>query len=138
MKTQKVYLEHSNITVTNLEEGIHFFQTAFPEFSIRGGKLEDNWVHFGDDFTYIALQQSVNSKLDKNSYDNPGINHLAFVVEDIKSLVERLESEGYKKNYPSEYHEFRTREYYLDADGNEYEFIEYHSNNPEERNQYDD
>ena len=58
MKNQKIYLEHANITVSNLKEAIHFFQTAFPHFVIRGGGNETReWVHLGDDVTYLAINQ---------------------------------------------------------------------------------
>ncbi len=59
MSVQKMYLEHANITVSNLQEAIKFFQTAFPHFKIRGGGNDlREWVHLGDDHTYLALDQA--------------------------------------------------------------------------------
>ena len=140
MKAQKIYLEHANITVSNLEESTHFFQTAFPHFKIRGGdNTNREWIHLGDDNTYVALNQSDGREiLNRENYDDLGINHIAFVVEDVSEIAERLLIAGYKRDYPSQFEKFRTREYFADKDGNEFEFIEYLSDVISERNSYDD
>ena len=139
MKTNKVYFEHANITFSNLDKAIEFFQTAFPQFKIRGEGVFNGrkWVHFGDNDFYLALNQALRTEVEHpNNYNTKGINHLGFVVEDVKSLVERLSNKGYKRSSDAELHPFRTREYFMDSDGNEFEFVEYHSDNAEERNQY--
>ncbi len=139
--TQHVYLEHVNITVNSMEEGVAFFKTAFPHFKVRGGDKElRNWLHLGDDYTYVALQQAVEdlgNTYHKN-YDRIGINHIAFVVPNIEELANRLLAAGYKRDYPKQVEEFRIREYFADKDGNEFEFIEYLSNRVEERNSFND
>ena len=138
MKTQKMYLEHANITVNNLQEAIKFFQTAFPHFKIRGGGNElREWVHLGDDETYIAINQAIQTdlKVDKN-YDTIGINHLGFVVEDVETIANNLLSNGYKRDYPKQIEQFRIRDYFADADGNQFEFIQYLSEILEEKNSY--
>ena len=136
---QKVYLEHANITVNDMKESVKFFETAFPHFKIRGGDVElKNWLHFGDDYTYVAIQQAVEdlgSRYQKD-YDRIGINHIAFVVTDIEKITDRLTSEGYKRSYDKAIEKFRIRDYFFDADGNEFEFIEYLSDNVEERNSF--
>ena len=138
MRVQKMYLEHANITVNNLQEAIRFFQTAFPHFKIRGGGNERReWVHLGDDYTYLAINQakSTDSKTEKN-YDVRGINHLGFVVSDVETIAKNLLENGYKRDYPKEVEKFRIRDYFADADGNQYEFIQYLSEKVEERNYY--
>ncbi|MDH3529803.1 MAG: VOC family protein, partial [Acidobacteriota bacterium] len=70
------------------------------------------------------------------TYRNPGINHIGFVVEDIEALTSRLSEAGFKENMRDDSHPSRKRTYYYDADGNEYEFVEYTTQNSEERNQY--
>lgn len=138
MENQKVYLEHSNITVNNLDKSIHFFKTAFPSFYVRGGdKTNREWVHFGNDYFYVALNQA-KEKGDKfiKNYDKIGINHIAFVVDDIEQVCDRLIAAGYKRDYPSEIEKYRTREYFADDDGNEFEFIEYKSEVISERNEF--
>ncbi len=138
MKTQKIYLEHANITVNNLQEAIKFFQTAFPHFKIRGGGNElREWVHLGDEETYIAINQAVQTdlKVDKN-YDTIGINHLGFVVEDVETIAANLLSNGYKRDYPKQIEQFRIRDYFADADGNQFEFVQYLSEIVQEKNSY--
>lgn len=139
MKTQKIYLEHANITVSNLEKGIHFFQSAFPHFSIRTkGNDTREWVHLGDDYTYIAINQAINTKKSsRENYTDLGINHIAFVVENVDEISRFLLEAGYKRDYPRQEEKYRIREYFADEDGNEYEFIQYLSKKVEERNYND-
>ena len=139
MNTQS-YLEHNNITVNNLDEAIRFIQTAMPEFKIRGEGADEKrrWVHIGTDQSYIALTETTNSVTASENYLTHGFNHMGFVVNDVKAVGKRLKEAGYKSNYPFTEHKYRLRDYYLDADGNEYEFIQYLTENSEERNSYID
>ena len=138
MKTQTMYLEHANITVNDLQEGIKFFQTAFPHFKIRGhGSERREWVHLGDDDTYVALNQAKLSSLQPDKdFDKIGINHLAFVVPNVEEIANNLLANGYKRDYPKAIEQFRIRDYFADADGNQFEFVQYLSDKPEERNRY--
>ncbi|MCG8575215.1 MAG: VOC family protein [Flavobacteriales bacterium] len=141
MTTQKVYLEHANITVSNINEAVRFFQTAFPQFTIRGGGGEgkDKWLHLGDEHTYIALNQGKEEKLNNHpDYHVQGINHIGFVVDNVAEISERLEKAGFVRDYPKQIQKYRIRDYYADADGNQYEFVEYLSDSVEERNSYKD
>ena len=138
MRTQNIYLEHANITVNDLQEAVNFFQTAFPHFKIRGGgNGMREWVHLGDDDTYLAINQAKQSdlKADKN-YDKIGINHIGFVVQNVEEIASNLLNNGYKRDFPKEVEQFRIRDYFADADGNQYEFVQYLSDKPEEKNSY--
>ncbi len=138
MRTQGIYLEHANITVNDLQEAIKFFQIAFPHFKIRGGGSGiREWVHLGDDTTYLALNQATQSdlKAEKN-YETIGVNHLGFVVPNVEEIANNLLRHGYKRDFPKEVEEFRIRDYFADADGNQYEFVQYLSEIPEEKNKY--
>ena len=139
MKNKKVYLEHINMTVEDIDKSIQFFQAAFPEFKIRidEGKGEERWVHLGTDDTYIALQQNGNPTHRAKDYSRSGINHLGFVVTDARGLAQRLLDAGYQRSYPIQNEKFRIREYFVDAEGYEYEFVEYFSDRAEERNYHD-
>jgi len=140
MKKRNIYIEHLNLTVNNINESVHFFQTAFPDFKIRGGDdAFKEWLHLGDDYTYIAIEQIKSNTGDKTqkNYDKIGINHIAFVVKDIESVTDRLENEGYQRSYPKSKEKFRIRDYFFDADGNEFEFVEYLSDVVEERNLFE-
>lgn len=142
MKTQNVYMEHANITVSNLEKSIQFFQTAFPAFKIRGGGTNNgrNWVHLGTDDTYLALNSEVEAQAPdhhEKDYIKNGYNHIGFVVDDIEGIAERLLTAGFKRDYPKQIEKYRIRDYFADADGNEFEFVQYLSDDIGERNYFD-
>ena len=139
MQKQKIYLEHANITVSHLEKSLHFFKTAFPSFVIRGGD-EKEWLHFGNDYTYVALTLGSKGEGQPSgpNYAEIGLSHIGFVVDDVEAVSERLLTAGYKRNFPKTVEKHRSREYFLDNDGNEYEFVEYLSEVMAERNLYMD
>ncbi|MCZ6676408.1 MAG: VOC family protein [Candidatus Poribacteria bacterium] len=137
------YMEHANITVENLDEAIRFFTTAFPHFKVRGqgesdqGGWKKRWLHLGTDETYVALEEvSLEPEGTRRPYRDPGINHVGFVVDDVDAVIERLGEAGYKTGIGVEPHPHRKRAYFHDRDGNEYEFVEYLSADPAERNDY--
>lgn len=138
MGKQNIYLEHANITVNDLQEAVRFFQTAFPHFKIRGGGNDRReWVHLGDDTTYIAINKAKENDLKAGkNYDKIGINHLGFVVPNVEEIAKNLLDNGYKRDFPKEVEQFRIRDYFADADGNQYEFVQYLSDIPEEKNSY--
>jgi len=57
-------------------------------------------------------------------------------VEDLSSISKSLKSAGFKRSYPKQIEKFRIRDYFYDPDGNEVEFVQYLSENIEERNSY--
>lgn len=138
MKHTQAYLEHANLAVNNLEETIAFIQTALPDFKVRGGGNSGSrkWVHIGTDETYLALNEVSNDNLHGKDYDVEGLNHLGFVVNDVTEVAKRLEAKGYARSYPLTKQKFRIRDYFLDHAGNEYEFVQYLTENSEERNDY--
>ncbi|MFT6921864.1 MAG: catechol 2,3-dioxygenase-like lactoylglutathione lyase family enzyme [Crocinitomicaceae bacterium] len=138
MKTQNVYLEHANITVNNLDSATLFFQTAFQEFKIRGGGNTNGrrWIHLGNDSTYLALNESTVDIPNEKNYEKNGFNHIGFVVTDVNTIAQRLLDAGFERDYPKEIEEFRIRDYFADADGNQYEFVQYLSGKIEERNSF--
>ena len=121
---------------------IRFLMTAFPEFWIRGeGTNRDGtrWVHVGTNDTYIALNQA---KADSERHwmpysGEPGVNHLAYEVDDVESLRVRLQEAGYRDSTVPNAHPHRTRVYFYDPDGNDWEFVQYFSLDPAERNDYE-
>ncbi len=134
-------LEHANICVSDIDSVVRFLQTAFPEFRIRGEGLSQDgtrWVHVGTDETYIALGQSriEPAKRWKPYAGEPGVNHVAFEVDDVEGLCQRMKSAGYRDSTPPNSHPFRKRRYFYDSEGNDWEFVEYLSANVAERNDY--
>ena len=130
-------LEHVNIRVKDIEKAVRFLTTALPNFAIRGGRRRDNndweWVHVGTDSTYLCLNEAHG---EAQPVGGPGLNHIGFVVEDAGSVRSRLEDAGYKQGFVPDPHPHRTRLYYIDGNGTEWEFVEYHADDPGERNDY--
>ena len=137
-----MYLEHANITVSDLEKAVEFLSTAFPDFVIRGRGIattagnERPWLHIGNQKTYLALEEATAGNSGHKTYRNPGFNHVGFVVDDIEGLIARLSDAGYTENMRDFSHAHRKRIYFYDDDGNEYEFVEYLTTDPDEMNQY--
>ncbi|WLQ11702.1 VOC family protein [Hahella aquimaris] len=135
-----MYLEHANITVESIEKSTEFLQAAFPDFVLRGeGNLMNQngrWAHVGNDRFYFALQQCDNHLSDVSTrYINDGINHIGMVVEDLDGVTGRLQQRGYD-GYETESNPFRRRAYYFDPNGIEWEFVQYLSESPAEKNRY--
>lgn len=67
----------------------------------------------------------------------PGINHLGYEVDDAAAVRERLSQAGYKdSSYPNA-HPHRTRVYFYDAEGSDWEFVQYLSDDPTQRHDYE-
>ncbi|MCK6470692.1 MAG: VOC family protein [Planctomycetes bacterium] len=131
-------LEHANISVGNVEETVRFLQAAFPDWKVRGTGREGGelkWLHIGTDNTYLALSPA-ESRARNAVSGGVGLNHLGFVVDDAEALKTRLLAAGYREGYKAPGHPNRRRVYFLDADGFEYEFVQYFSDDPKERNDY--
>jgi catechol 2,3-dioxygenase-like lactoylglutathione lyase family enzyme len=135
-------LEHANLMVRDLEAMVRFVRTALPEFRIRGeGKTWQGgrWVHVGTDDAYLSLTQATEAPAEPwTPYGGkPGLNHLGFEVDDAEALRERMSSAGYRESTVPNSHPHRTRVYFYDAEGNDWEFVQYHSQEPGERNDYE-
>ena len=139
-------LEHANLVVRDIDATIRFVQTALPDFAIRhdaGGDPARRWVHLGNDEAYLALSQS-QAELSQAEpaqawvpYDGkPGVNHLAFVVDDADALRQRMLAAGYRDSTVPNAHPWRKRVYFHDPDGNDWEFVQYLSDDPWRRHDY--
>jgi catechol 2,3-dioxygenase-like lactoylglutathione lyase family enzyme len=136
-----VRLDHANLTVSDVDETVRFLRTALPAFRLRGRGRDCAglaWVHVGDDETYLSLLQArAASPARPAPYAGaPGLNHLGFAVDDVEALRQRLSIAGYRETTVPNAHPFRRRVYFADTEGNDWEFVEYHSERPEERNDY--
>ena len=67
----------------------------------------------------------------------PGVNHLAYEVNDVGALRDRLKSAGYKDSTVPNAHPRRKRLYFYDPEGNDWEFVQYLSQDPAERHDYE-
>ena len=138
MKNQKTYLEHANITTSSIEKSLEFLEIIFPDFYVRHRENDEikEWLHFGNEYFYIALNERNDKNKIETDYDTNGIKHLGFVVENLEEKGLQLEKLGYKRSYPIVEHKYRRREYFYNHDGIDFELIEYYTNNDEERNDY--
>jgi catechol 2,3-dioxygenase-like lactoylglutathione lyase family enzyme len=139
--TMTIRMEHANLHVRHFDDAVRFLKTAFPEFHVRSESVRDGlrWMHIGTDETYIALNETnVDRNPELKPYDGrPGINHLGYEVDDVDALQKRLAAAGFRDStYPNN-HQYRKRVYFYDADGNDWEFVQYFSDKSSERNDYD-
>jgi catechol 2,3-dioxygenase-like lactoylglutathione lyase family enzyme len=137
-----IRIEHANLVVRDVDEMIAFLHTAFPEYRLRGegkGFFGARWVHFGGDDTYIALNEATAEPAEQwvPYSGKPGTNHLGFEVEDVEGIRARLLSAGYEESTVPNTHPHRRRVYFRDAEGNDWEFVQYSSDDPAQRNDYE-
>lgn len=136
-----VRMEHANLTVRDVDGMLRFLQAAFPEFKVRrdGGSGASRWVHVGTADNYIALNPaSAKPGIPWVPYSGrAGVNHLGFEVDDAEALRKRLLAAGYKESTPPNAHPYRKRVYFYDPEGNDWEFVQYLSQDPAQRNDYE-
>jgi len=137
-----MHLEHLNLVVRDIPETLKFYQAAFPHWKIRGGDKgawhgkPRNWVHFGDDYQYLTFNDDgVDENRDLTGHQ-VGLAHFAYVTDDIKGVIKRLAEAGFAVDKAGAEDEYRENVYYLDPNGFEIEFVQYLSDNPNERNRY--
>jgi len=91
-----IRMEHANITVKSIDEAVRFLKLVFPEFEKRGERETETkrWLHFGTPDTYVALEEVFEEATsDRKTYNDPGTNHIGFVIEDLAALTEKTASE---------------------------------------------
>jgi catechol 2,3-dioxygenase-like lactoylglutathione lyase family enzyme len=134
-----IRLEHANLSVKNSEELTRFILAAFPDFRIRGEGSDAQgraWRHVGNDDFYVALQSVPQANRHQPYGNDGGLNHLGWEVDDLEALETRMRKAGFEPNMTDDSHPARTRCYFYDPDGNDWEFVSYASTDPAERNDY--
>lgn len=137
-----MYFEHVNLFVRDLDASMAFYQAAFPHWQVRGGGSRPwygkptNWVHFGDDRFYLALNDGAEGENRDLTTSQTGLSHFAFVVNNLYAVRSRMLAAGYRISNPGSDEPFRQNCYFVDPDGFEVEFVEYLSDVPAERNLY--
>ncbi|WP_425411085.1 VOC family protein [Hyphococcus sp.] len=140
-------LEHVNVIVTDLDRTAHFLMTAFPDWRIRGqgggewAGAPRRWAHVGDDANYLTLNEfrlpaAARGRHRDLQGTEPGLAHFGFEVADLDAVMARLEKAGYAPDHQGEDHPHRRNIYYVNEEGLEFEFVEYFSGKPEEKNLY--
>jgi catechol 2,3-dioxygenase-like lactoylglutathione lyase family enzyme len=141
-----VRLEHANLVVKEIKPTLDFLLAAFPKWTVRGegdmvwGKegsaLTRHWLHVGDDDYYLTLNDNAQGEIRDVRSVQAGVAHLGFVVDDLEGIIERLALQGFSVDITGQNHPFRQTVYYNDPAGFQFEFLQYSSNKPEEKNMY--
>lgn len=142
MTLKSPVIEHANIVVTRLEPTLAFLKAAFPDWRVRGegngawnGKPR-RWLHFGDDDFYLTLNDNGEGAQRDLSGHAPGLAHIGFAVPSLDDVMTRLARAGYEISHHGEEHPFRRNVYYIDDEGLEFEFVEYLTDIPPQKNLY--
>ncbi len=135
-----MHLEHINLVVADIPAMLNFYQAAFPHWSVRdkgrgewSGKAR-NWLHFGDDYQYIALNDNGVGENRELAGHQIGLAHLAYVTDDLESVIQRLSDAGYQVSNNGDKQTYRRNVYYIAPSGLEIEFVQYFSDDPKLRN----
>ena len=67
----------------------------------------------------------------------PGLNHLGYEVDDVEALRARMIAAHYRDCTVPNDPPYRKRVYFNDPEGNDWEFVQYSSDDPAERNDYE-
>jgi catechol 2,3-dioxygenase-like lactoylglutathione lyase family enzyme len=123
-----IRFEHINLSCQDIDASQKFYQTLFPDWYVRVEGVNDGsrWMHFGNDHFYLALNDYPELKRVHSIYENIGINHVGFVINDGEAIKQKLEAEGIEY-YTMTAPETKHRIYINDPDGNEIELVEYNS-----------
>lgn len=135
-----MHLEHLNLVVKDIKKSLTFYGAAFPHWTIRAKGVNDwygktrTWIHFGDDYQYLSLNDLGEGKNRDLSGHSVGLAHIAYVTNDIDGVIARLQEAGYNVVNPGAKEPYRRNAYFIDPDGFEVEFVQYFSDIPEQRN----
>ncbi|PHR61787.1 MAG: glyoxalase [Robiginitomaculum sp.] len=136
-----VKLEHANLVVDDIQPTLDFLLAAFPHWRVRQSGLSHwngtprKWLHVGDDQTYLTLNDNGQGAPRDLAGNAPGLAHLGFTVHGIEALIERLDKKGYAPSSALEQQFARKNVYFtVESSGLEFEFVEYLSDDPAERN----
>jgi len=135
-----IHLEHLNLVVSDIPAMLKFYQAAFPHWSVRDeGRNEwsgkpRNWLHFGDDYHYIALNDNGEGENRDLKGHQVGLAHLAYATDDIDGVIQRLTDAGFSISNNGDTQAYRRNVYFIAPSGFEIEFVQYLSDDPALRN----
>ncbi|ASM73249.1 MULTISPECIES: VOC family protein [Roseobacteraceae] len=121
-------LEHTNFTVSDPAATADWMCDLFgwhirwQGAAIAGGHT----IHVGTDTHYLALYspQAPEKPRQSNYTTIGGLNHLAVTTDDLDALETRIKAHGFTTGNHADYEPGR-RFYFHDADGIEYEVVQY-------------
>ncbi|AKS46176.1 Catechol 2,3-dioxygenase [Octadecabacter temperatus] len=124
------YLEHVNITVAAPDATAGMFVDLFG-WHVRwsGNSIHNGYsVHVGSATSYVALYTGEKGSLhdaQQVSYNQrAGLNHIAFVVDDLDTVETKVKARGFEPHSHADYEPGR-RFYFQDENGLEIEVVQY-------------
>ncbi len=138
----QAYVEHANVTVRDLDEVKNLLLCALPTWQVRGQGVQDwfgktiRWLHVGTESSYIALQSGGEGAHADWRSSAVGTKHIGIVVASLEETLQKLGAAGYTPDHWGGAHPFRKSAYFLAREGLQFEFVEYLSPDPSERNDY--
>ena len=121
-----MFLEHVNMSVLDLERTIDFYYRIL-DLGVRWrGTTTDGTpaAHVGDDRCYLAFFEVGAGAEASGRYDQAGLNHFGWVVDDLEAVRGRLAELDVRPHMEADYEPGR-RLYFLDPNGVEVELVEY-------------
>ncbi|WP_420588348.1 VOC family protein [Bacterioplanoides sp.] len=141
-----IRLEHANLVVQQIQPTLNFLKVAFPHWHVRGEgdmtwkrgalEVERHWLHFGNDDYYLTLNSNADAPMRDLNGNQAGLAHLGFVVDDLDALEQRLAEAGFVPAIVGQPHPYRKTLYYNEPGGAQFEFMQYLSEEPQQRNLY--
>jgi len=135
-----IQLEHINLVVSDIPAMLRFYQAVFPHWKVRDegsgewfGKAR-NWLHFGDDYQYIAMSDHGEGENRRIEGHQVGLAHFAYVTNNLDALINRLLEADFEIAKDGAQDTYRKNIYFIDPAGFEVEFVEYLSDDPKQRN----
>ena len=135
-----LHLEHLNLVVSDISAMLEFYRAAFPHWRVRAegestwsGKNR-KWLHFGDDYQYLTLNDNGTGANRDLAGHQTGLAHFAFVTDNLEAIVERLADAGFSQAKDGAEEPYRKNIYFVDPGGFEVEFVQYLSDDPQQRN----
>ena len=121
-----MFIEHVNLTVTNLQRSLDFYHKLFGWTTRWRGQTATGRpaAHVGDEHCYIALFEGETTGRAGIDYDAVGFNHVGVVVESLDEMQRRLAALGVEHSEEPDYEPGR-RVYFTDPDGIEVELVQY-------------
>ncbi len=122
-------LEHTNITVNNIDESAAFYEAVLGferrwEGQANGDIGPVRAIHVGRDNIYFSLFEAEREGKAPRGYGAVGVNHVALEVDDLASYRDRLNTLGVAIHLEADY-EPGERIYFFDPNGVEIELVSY-------------
>lgn len=120
-----MYIEHVNLTVSDLDRSVDFYCQLLDLRLRWAGQIDvhQRGAHVGDDRNYLALFEATVPDRVVSDSTRSGYNHVGWVVDDLDEARRRLERLGISAHHEAEYEPGR-RLYFYDPDGHEVELVE--------------